>query len=43
VQCVATNAALALDMALVKPGQTQQPELWDYADRVDTMAFLQSL
>ena len=43
VQCVATKAPLALEMALVKPGQTQQPRLWDYADRVDTMAFLQSL
>ena len=43
VQCVATNIPVALDMAVVKPGQTQQPQLWDYADRVDTMAFLQGL
>ena len=24
-------------------GKTQQPELWDYADGVDTIAFLQQL
>ena len=24
-------------------GQTQQPKLWDYADNVDTLAFLNSL
>lgn len=27
----------------VKPGQSQHPELWDYADDVDTMEFLISL
>ena len=24
-------------------GQTQQPKLWDYADNVDTLAFLNNL
>ena len=32
-----------LEAAVVNFGQTQQPQLWDYADRVDTMAFLNSL
>lgn len=27
----------------LKPGTAQQPELWDYADRVDTMGFLTRL
>jgi Acyl-CoA reductase (LuxC) len=27
----------------VKPGNAQSPELWDYADRVDTMKFLLNL
>jgi hypothetical protein len=27
----------------IQPGTTQQPELWDYADGVDTLSFLDSL
>ncbi len=41
IQCVATN-----DKNIPKAvnfGQTQCPELWDYADDVDTMRFLLSL
>ena len=41
IQCVATNES-AIPKA-VKFGQTQYPELWDYADDVDTMEFLLSL
>jgi len=29
--------------ASIEFGQSQKPELWDYADKVDTMAFLSSL
>ncbi|NEU08417.1 acyl-CoA reductase [Flavihumibacter sp. R14] len=43
LQCVATNVGLPLEAPVVKLGQTQQPQLWDYADKVDTMAFLSSL
>lgn len=38
IQCVvATNDRPESELA---PGQTQQPELWDYADGVDTLKFL---
>jgi len=43
VQCVASKVPVALNMPVVNLGQTQQPQLWDYADQVDTMAFLHSL
>jgi hypothetical protein len=39
IQCVVGN----IDHANVKIGQTQYPELWDYADRVDILKFLLSL
>jgi len=41
LQCVVSNiegAPLRVDF-----GQTQQPELWDFADSVDTMKFLETL
>jgi len=40
IQCIASNA-LSGDK-IVPIGGTQNPELWDYADGVDTMAFLLS-
>ncbi|MEJ5301858.1 MAG: hypothetical protein WHT22_00400 [Bacteroidales bacterium] len=38
IQCVSTS--LPLDFPHVRPGTTQIPALNDYADRVDTIAFL---
>ena len=43
IQCLVSKAELPVDMAQVDFGETQQPQLWDYADRVDTMAFLTGL
>jgi hypothetical protein len=39
IQCVVGKQ----DPAYVPFGQAQSPELWDYADRVDTMKFLETL
>lgn len=40
IQCVVSNAK---ELNTFKLGQAQQPELWDYADGVDTMEFLLGL
>ena len=40
IQCVASAAELDIKSQLIDFGQTQRPALWDYADGVDTMAFL---
>ncbi|NBL63964.1 acyl-CoA reductase [Flavobacterium sp. NST-5] len=40
IQCVVSNGVVENSVAF---GKTQKPELWDYADNVDTIAFLQSL
>lgn len=40
IQCVVSNMEIASD---IKFGQTQHPELSDYADGVDTLAFLSQL
>ena len=40
IQCVVTNEAYA---NAVPFGHTQMPELWDYADGVDTIEFLKTL
>lgn len=40
IQCVVSNALLPESLPF---GTTQIPELWDYADNVDTMKFLLSL
>ncbi|MCF6213736.1 MAG: acyl-CoA reductase [Flavobacteriaceae bacterium] len=40
IQCVVTQCGIK---KAVPFGTTQQPKLWDYADGVDTMAFLESL
>lgn len=43
IQCVVCISPLKLNNQVVAPGQTQQPQLWDYADGVDTMDFLVKL
>ena len=40
IQCVVSNNLVPESLSF---GTTQQPELWDYADGVDTMKFLVSL
>lgn len=41
IQCVLSKTALYPQ--IIPFGQSQQPDLWDYADGVDTIDFLQSL
>ncbi|MBB6497982.1 acyl-CoA reductase [Pedobacter cryoconitis] len=43
IQCVVSNVDLQLDAEVVTFGQSQHPRLWDYADNVDTITFLNSL
>ena len=38
IQCIVSSKSLAL--TTVFPGDSQKPELWDYADGLDTLAFL---
>ena len=40
IQCIVSNNLIPNSNPF---GKTQQPELWDYADNVDTLAFLQNL
>ena len=41
IQCIASNLKSNIsNLTSVAFGQTQSPELWDYADGVDTMEFL---
>lgn len=40
IQCVVSNHLTANSVAF---GQTQLPKLWDYADNVDTISFLNSI
>ena len=41
IQCVVSRNPLETET--VKPGEAQRPQLWDYADQVDTMKFLLDL
>jgi hypothetical protein len=41
IQCIVSGMKLALDSVAL--GESQQPKLWDYADGIDTMAFLRSI
>jgi hypothetical protein len=43
LQCVVSTAALHVNTPVLSFGDSQQPKLWDYADNVDTVAFLNSL
>ncbi len=40
IQCIVSNQGIKGEIAF---GETQKPKLWDYADGVDTMHFLQEL
>lgn len=40
IQCIVSDGMVSNSIAF---GQTQSPELWDYADNVDTILFLQNL
>ena len=42
IQCIASGRVLE-SLPTVKFGHTQSPELWDYADGIDTMQFLLSI
>ncbi|MBS4014332.1 MAG: acyl-CoA reductase [Bacteroidetes bacterium] len=38
IQCISSNIEIGIDNVSIVPlGKTQMPELWDYADRIDTM------
>ena len=41
IQCVVSNSEILNEA--IPFGKAQQPELWDYADNVDTMKFLLNL
>lgn len=43
IQVVVTKAKGLKDIAAVNFGESQKPKLWDYADGVDTLAFLSAL
>ncbi|RYU86550.1 acyl-CoA reductase [Mucilaginibacter terrigena] len=43
LQCIVTTAPLQTQNQVVNFGQSQHPQLWDYADGVDTMDFLSNL
>jgi len=41
VQCI-VSVSESINSA-IQPGQSQRPELWDYADGIDTLKFLLNL
>lgn len=43
LQCIVSTAPLQTQNQVVGFGQSQHPQLWDYADNVDTMEFLTKL
>jgi hypothetical protein len=43
LQCVVSIDKSVWENGVVAPGKTQHPELWDYADGLDTLAFLTAL
>lgn len=43
LQCVVANTHLQIDTSILGFGESQHPRLWDYADNVNTIAFLNSL
>ena len=43
IQCIVSTDPIIRHKMNVKPGKTQEPALWDYADDIDTLAFLLNL
>jgi hypothetical protein len=43
IQCVVSETPLELESPQLRFGQSQSPRLWDYADNVNTIEFLNSL
>ncbi|PAW93785.1 acyl-CoA reductase [Mucilaginibacter sp. MD40] len=43
LQCIVTNAPVDVPNQVVGFGRSQHPNLWDYADGIDTMDFLSNL
>jgi hypothetical protein len=43
LQCIVSNLDLKISNATITFGESQHPKLWDYADNVDTVAFLKAL
>ncbi len=43
IQCVVSNIDLKINKEKIGFGDSQNPKLWDYADNVNTVSFLQSL
>ena len=43
IQCVVSNIDLKINKERIGFGDSQNPRLWDYADNVNTLSFLQSL
>ncbi|OKS87064.1 acyl-CoA reductase [Mucilaginibacter polytrichastri] len=43
IQCVVSQMRLEINSQVVPFGQSQYPQLWDYADGIDTMHFLSNL
>lgn len=43
LQCIVGNVAIELTQPLVTFGESQHPKLWDYADKVNTVEFLNGL
>jgi hypothetical protein len=40
IQCIVTKTALDLSRDVVGFGASQHPKLWDYADNINTIDFL---
>lgn len=43
IQCIVSNADLKVQTTVLAHGQSQHPRLWDYADNVNTIDFLNGL
>jgi len=43
IQCIVSNVPLEINKDKIGFGQSQNPKLWDYADNVNTIEFLQKL
>lgn len=43
IQCIVTHTAISPGYSVTGFGQSQQPCLWDYADNINTIAFLNDL